>query len=329
MAKQPKGKEHPKLGSIRMVDPGELQPHKLNKKFFSRMDDITFSRLKADIKQNGVRNPIIITADSEIVAGSERVRAAKQLKIETVPVTVRKFKDEAEIAAAVISDNVLRRHLTKTEIAKAGKELEEMVRTSGEVEPPGRKKGAKVEKIEKGKKKKKKKSSGAKYVKTGKTAAEKAASAMGISASQYHQVKRAVKVPPEVLKHLDAEEISLELAEQIAALPNSAKKEAAGICKEESLKGADLKKELKSLIKKQTPTDDKNRKAVKRAVAQADRLLAVVDEDLAPIWADLSKAQQTEFRTILNMVIQRVRTMKEAVEGAESSGKKRKKKVKK
>jgi len=73
------------------------------------MTPAEYSDLKADLKANGQRVPIIIYQD-EILDGRNRYRACKELRIEPKATT---FKGtEMEAASLVISLNIKRRHLT-------------------------------------------------------------------------------------------------------------------------------------------------------------------------------------------------------------------------
>jgi len=311
------------VGPIKQVDPKELSIHKLNAKFFGAMGADEFAKLKDDIKANGIRVPLIVTKDMEIIAGKTRLKIAKALKLKVVPVTIVGFPDEEAVARAVVGDNILRRQLIKSEKVRIGKELEVMFKKTGGVEKPGRPKKDKA-----GKAKDQKKKVGAKYVKTGKTAADKAAEEMGISPTQYQDTKRAVKVPNEVVKRLDAGDISITLSGSISKLPPEGKKKAASICKKTENKKV-LKEMLEALVKSFTGEDANADKIVKKANILNARLLDFIDNDLAPVWANVSEGKRTEFIQSFRQIQTRIVKMKEDVNGDKKPADKKKKKAKK
>lgn len=65
------------------------------------------AQLAASIKEFGFTNPVLIDEQNTIIAGDGRVRAAKKLKLETVPCIVLTGFTEAQRAAYVIADNKL------------------------------------------------------------------------------------------------------------------------------------------------------------------------------------------------------------------------------
>jgi len=81
---------------------------------FPPMSEEEFSRLKADIRQHGVRDPVWLF-DNQIIDGRHRVRACQELGI-TCP--TREFAGSAEkILPLVLSMNLARRHLGESQRA--------------------------------------------------------------------------------------------------------------------------------------------------------------------------------------------------------------------
>jgi len=81
--------------------------------------------LKASIKDKGILQPILVRpkdAGYEVVAGERRLRAAKALEIEDVPVVVKDVSDEEALVLALI-ENIQREELNVIEEAKAFKRL--------------------------------------------------------------------------------------------------------------------------------------------------------------------------------------------------------------
>jgi hypothetical protein len=298
--------DRPKMGNVKFVAVTDLEPHRLNK-MFSPMDDVTFDRMVDDIKKNGIRVPLIVTADNEIIAGKERYRAAKRAKLEEVPVIVKRFKSDAEIAESVVADNVLRRQLSKSEIIRIGKELEDQFRKRGEVKPVGRPSDAT---------KFAQKPIGKKIVRTGEestptTAAGKAAKTMGITPSQYRNIKRAENVPAIVQKRLDTGDISLDLSKRIGKLPPEKKKEAELLCERDGIDKKLLALRLSALVDGAVPKDERVAKVVKKILSLDRELLDVYDKELAPIWKLLADAQKNEIRQTRSLGNKRLMKIRE------------------
>jgi hypothetical protein len=87
-----------------MRDPVDLKPHPQNPKQHtkSQIDGIV-----ASIRRSGFAPPISITPENRILAGHGRWRAAKQMGLTEVPVTVMHGMTEAEQLGYVIADNEL------------------------------------------------------------------------------------------------------------------------------------------------------------------------------------------------------------------------------
>ena len=70
----------------------ELKPHPRNQEFFSDMTGDQWEKFLISIEETGGPvEPIIITEDNVIVSGHQRVRACRELGIETVNAEVRQY----------------------------------------------------------------------------------------------------------------------------------------------------------------------------------------------------------------------------------------------
>jgi hypothetical protein len=81
---------------------------------FPRMHKAEFDELKADIAVHGIRLPILVNSKRDtIFDGRNRIMAAHDLKLpdNKIPIEVFTGSDE-EAVAAIISRNIMRRHLT-------------------------------------------------------------------------------------------------------------------------------------------------------------------------------------------------------------------------
>jgi hypothetical protein len=80
---------------------------------FPPMRTKEFEALKDDIRRNGVRQPVI-TLDGQVIDGRHRVRACEELGI-ACPTTP--WTGVGEVETLVLSLNVTRRHLSKSQLA--------------------------------------------------------------------------------------------------------------------------------------------------------------------------------------------------------------------
>lgn len=88
--------------SVERRDPHALQPHPLNARLYGGGMD---NGLRADIAENGIREPLRITADGMIISGHRRWAIAMELGLPDVPVIVSSLDDPKEIVAEMISSN--------------------------------------------------------------------------------------------------------------------------------------------------------------------------------------------------------------------------------
>ena len=88
-------------------------------------NDEKISELAESIKEHGIIQPIIVRKIDngyELIAGERRFRAAKSLKLETVPTIIRNYDDITTASVAII-ENIQREDLTSIEEALAYKQL--------------------------------------------------------------------------------------------------------------------------------------------------------------------------------------------------------------
>lgn len=101
------------------IIPSEEQPRKL-------FDKTAIDELAASIEEKGILQPLIARkiggGKYEIIAGERRFRAAKQLRLEKVPVFVKEVDQQESLEIALI-ENLQREDLNPVEEALAFKEL--------------------------------------------------------------------------------------------------------------------------------------------------------------------------------------------------------------
>lgn len=78
---------------------------------FPLMEDFEFASFKEDIKQNGLKEPLFIDQQKQIIDGRHRFRACAELGYMTVPVRVVDGPEE-DIQKIALAANLNRRHLS-------------------------------------------------------------------------------------------------------------------------------------------------------------------------------------------------------------------------
>jgi len=107
------------LSPVRGLAPAEVKLSDKNSAAFDPLSKPEFERLKADIAERGIIVPLILKADKTLIAGHNRLRAAQDLGLETVPVQyVETSLSPAQEKAFVIKDNVIRRQLSAAQKEK-------------------------------------------------------------------------------------------------------------------------------------------------------------------------------------------------------------------
>ena len=104
------------------VDKIKVNPYQQRAHF----DEEDLDSLAESIKRHGILQPLIVSKISkneyELVAGERRLRAAKQVNIDKVPVIIRAPDEQEKLELALI-ENVQRRDLNPMEKAEAFKRL--------------------------------------------------------------------------------------------------------------------------------------------------------------------------------------------------------------
>jgi len=84
-------------------------------------DDEKLAELKASIKEKGVLQPILVREKDghyEVVAGERRLRAARELGLEEVPIILKNLTDQEALVIALV-ENIQREELNAIEEAEA------------------------------------------------------------------------------------------------------------------------------------------------------------------------------------------------------------------
>lgn len=107
----------------------KLKPHPRQGKVFPDLPEPQFLALLESMRKNGLIHPIEILPDGTIIAGHQRVRAAKVLGWTTIACWVRYDLAEADPAAVerrLIEDNFNRRQLGRLAMARCYRRLKEL-----------------------------------------------------------------------------------------------------------------------------------------------------------------------------------------------------------
>jgi ParB family chromosome partitioning protein len=109
------------------LDPNPLQPR-------TAVDPVRLGELAASIQESGMVQPILVRRAGgryQIIAGERRWRAAQQLGLPTVPVTIRDVPDDRLLELALV-ENIQREELTPLEEALAFQRLQEELKLTQE-----------------------------------------------------------------------------------------------------------------------------------------------------------------------------------------------------
>ena len=94
----------------------DLRPHPRQSELFPDLNDDELAMLASDMELNGLEVPIEITSSGEIIAGNQRVRAARKLEWTEIDALVRSDLEalgSQAILAQMIESNLIRRPLDK------------------------------------------------------------------------------------------------------------------------------------------------------------------------------------------------------------------------
>jgi len=111
---------------IRVVPTDHLIPDTSYQNLFRDMEGEDFEQLKASIQENGIIQPIVVDPKMGVICGHQRLRAAKEIGLPSIPVIVRSVDKEESRGIMAIEENIRRRQLQPSEMARAVKKLTEL-----------------------------------------------------------------------------------------------------------------------------------------------------------------------------------------------------------
>lgn len=111
----------------------DLTPDEIRIGERARTDLGDLTELVASIKEVGLLQPIVITADRELVAGGRRLAACRQIGMERVPVHVAEdITDAVSLLVAERDENTCRKDMTIVEKLTIGERIEALRRPEAE-----------------------------------------------------------------------------------------------------------------------------------------------------------------------------------------------------
>lgn len=116
---------------MQFINVNDLKPHPRNTEFFDDMAGEKWEEFLESVRTSGVIEPVVITQDSVIVSGHQRVRACKELGIKQVVCDMKKYESEDKILKDLIETNVRQRGSVGGSAKKIGLRIKELERLYG------------------------------------------------------------------------------------------------------------------------------------------------------------------------------------------------------
>lgn len=132
---------------MQQININELKPHPRNNEFFDDMSGEKWTEFLESIRTSGVIEPIVVTTDMTIVSGHQRVRACKQLGINSVLCEIKTYKDEDSVIKDLLETNIRQRGDVGGSAKKVGLRIKELERLYGVRDGAANEKGTRVGEI--------------------------------------------------------------------------------------------------------------------------------------------------------------------------------------
>jgi len=122
----------PRQEIIHRVRIATLSPSQWDGSITPPISDGDYAALQASIRHDGIQIPLIAWKNGNgkaiIIAGNNRYKIARELKLRHVPVIFRQFDAESDAQRFAITDNLARRHLTAAQRAEIAITLQEVLK---------------------------------------------------------------------------------------------------------------------------------------------------------------------------------------------------------
>jgi ParB-like chromosome segregation protein Spo0J len=116
---------------MQQININELKPHPRNSEFFDDMSGEKWEEFLESVRTSGVIEPIVVTTDKVIVSGHQRVRACKELGINSIMCEFKSYKDEDSIIKDLLETNIRQRGDVGGSAKKVGLRIKELERLYG------------------------------------------------------------------------------------------------------------------------------------------------------------------------------------------------------
>lgn len=113
------------------INVNDLLPHPRNNEFFDDITGESWTAFLDSIRTSGVIEPVVITPSKIIVSGHQRVRACRELGIQTVLTDMRDYQNEDQILKDLIETNIRQRGVGNPNPIKLGRCIKELERIYG------------------------------------------------------------------------------------------------------------------------------------------------------------------------------------------------------
>lgn len=243
----------------------ELHPDPRNREMFPPLSQEELDYLAASIKDHDLINPITITPDGLIIAGEQRYLAARQLKLETVPVIIRQVTDELEIDGLRLAENLARRNLPPYTVARAIERLAQI----------------KIERL-----------AALPAVTSQKAINQQLAGELKTSERNVWEKRTLAKLIPELGQLLDAQKLRREVALQLAQLDGDDQRAVLRVFSDSKLRW--IKAEEMAALKDELKASRKAAEEWKRLVEERDANLDVAARNLAKAKIHEAKVEADE-----------------------------------
>ena len=113
------------------VKVSEMKSHPKNTFFFDDLTGQKWTEFLESVRTSGVIEPPILTQDKVIVSGHQRIRACKELGIESIQCEIRIYDGEDEVLKQLIETNIRQRGNINSSDMKMGRIIKELERIYG------------------------------------------------------------------------------------------------------------------------------------------------------------------------------------------------------
>lgn len=116
---------------MQQINVNELISHPRNTEFFDDMSGDKWKEFLESVKSRGIIEPVVVTQNKMIVSGHQRVRACKELGIESVICKVQIYDDEDQVLQDLLETNIRQRGDVGGSAKKVGLRIKELERLYG------------------------------------------------------------------------------------------------------------------------------------------------------------------------------------------------------